>query len=75
MKFIYVEWLDSGGYPGWCGVDQDFKPMPIKSCGVFIHENAETVALASSFDAEGEKADGMICIPKFAITKRKWVKL
>lgn len=76
MKFIYIEWVDSGTFNGWTDIDEANKPpLKIVSCGIFIMETKETVVIANSFNREVDAANGIISIPKACITKRKWVKV
>tara|TARA_R110000765_G_scaffold113476_1_gene205838 strand:+ start:209 stop:451 length:243 start_codon:yes stop_codon:yes gene_type:complete len=76
LKGIYLQWTDSTGMHGWSTLPDDFDLMLITSIGVLVSENNKSITIASSKDdQENPKYDGMICIPKHAIVKRKFLKL
>jgi hypothetical protein len=76
IKAVYLEWIDSTTFPGWRTVAKDLSPMPIVSFGIVASEDKESITIATSQDDQTPPSfEGLLCIPKFAITKRKAVKL
>lgn len=76
MKLIYVEWIDSalltdGGWQSEESLDQ-LEPMHIVTVGHLYRETDTFITVVSSADKHHYSGD--ICIPKLAITKRRWLK-
>lgn len=72
---VIIEWEDSyGTITGWQGIE-DFAPelLKVKSYGVIVHENKDTVSLAQNYAKETEytqeQANGIMVIPRTCIRK------
>ena len=75
-KPIYIEWIDScGGSARW-QFEEDIihEVLTIKTLGFLIKENDTLISVANSIAPETEhqtaQINGVMTIPKIAITKR-----
>lgn len=68
-----IEWIDSCGTNGWTAKERsDLKFMSIKSVGFIIHEDDDSVTIASSYNPN--VCHSPITIPRAAITKMKVIR-
>ena len=72
MEGVYLEWSDSAGVDGWSLLPENFEPLIIRSIGVLVCEDDNSITIATSCDMQDDpKYDGLLCIPKHAIILRK----
>ena len=68
---VYIEWRDSAGVEGW-SEDCELTPAIIQSVGILVSETEDSITLTISQDYNSTpKYDYLLCIPKFAITRRE----
>jgi len=78
---VYLEWVDSQGCtPSWQHISDYTPELPIhKSIGWIIHEDTKSVSITGNIADETEtsyyQANGIMTIPKVAITDRRELKL
>lgn len=70
---VYVEWVDSAGQDGW--VDRQTAlsgsiPSRVRSVGIVLHEDDESITLVTGEDTTHDNVDNPITIPKVAVTRR-----
>ena len=74
LKFKRITWIDSSSIPGggWHspGAIEDLSPVEIKTAGYVVRETKHDITIASQVTEFGA-VSGEVCIPKFAIKKRK----
>ena len=74
MKIKKITWIDSASLSvgGWHHKDdiEQLVPMVMKTAGYVVKETKRSITIASSVSEDGS-ACGEICIPKFAIVKKR----
>lgn len=73
-KAVYIEWIDSTGPAGWQLKDSvDNETDLCRTIGFLVTEDSKAVTISAS---ESEHAvHGPLTIPKFAIRKRRVIRL
>ena len=78
VKAIYLEWVDSAGFPEWQTKEEidELVPYVVRTVGILVKETEETliVAVAETVDM-GEAGfkecyNGIMSIPRVAVTMR-----
>lgn len=75
-KIIYVEWVDSSHNTGWQTAEAALKEdhlLDCKTVGFLIKETDDHLTVAQSSAVDPDQVDGVLTIPKVAITKRKYL--
>lgn len=72
MKAVRLEWVDTCGSDAtWDGTPEDLRPAKILSVGIIVADEEAYLTIGSSCDDNvPPKWDGLLCIPKTAITRR-----
>ena len=74
LKFKRITWIDSASITGggWHSAEDinQLRPLEIKTAGYVVKETKDFITIASQVGEYGF-ASGEVCIPKFAIKKRK----
>ena len=70
---LYVEWDDSESVYGWREPEK-YTPKPIRSIGVVVHRDKNTLVISTSQTEYGKYMDQLL-IPTCAIRKVKKVKV
>ena len=81
LELVYVEWIDSAGYPGWRSLEdiqREATPIVIESVGWVVAENDKSITLVSHVHKDiPEQSENVrygndaLTIPKIAITVRR----
>jgi hypothetical protein len=78
LKPVYLEWLDAGApsEQGWHRRDvvERLSGCHMKTLGFIAKETKDFITIVSHCD-ENQSFEGLICIPRRAITKRRRVRL
>ena len=76
MRTIYVEWIDSSHGSGWTPTEEAIKGAAYFSCitvGFVLVEDDKHLTVTQTHTDDNKQVDGVLSIPKVAITKRKWL--
>lgn len=69
-----VKWVDSRAIFTWTEKDDiDMKISHVTTIGHVVKETKTVLCMAASFDKISEAFDGIMLIPKIAITSRKTI--
>ena len=75
-KYIYLEWKDPASIDEWTyAEDLEIGCPVIKSLGILVTENKETIVVALNRDTESDAYSCIMQIPKNVILKRKYIKI
>ncbi len=76
FKVVYLEWIDSTSHGNtWTSKKsvEELTPEKIQTIGYLIKETPHHITIVTSLSEY--QYGGDICIPKFAITKRKYINV
>lgn len=73
LKLVYVEWLDHVSMEAWEDLKdiENEKPHVIRSVGILINEDKDTLVIFMNADEEAERASMCMVICKPLIIYRK----
>lgn len=71
LKTIYLEWLDPHSEDPWGPIDEvSLKPSIIKTFGILLKENDQSLAVALNVNTENMDTSCVMIIPKSAVQVR-----
>lgn len=76
MRMVYVEWIDSSHGSGWTSAEDAVRGARYFTCatvGFLLIEDDKHLTLAQTHTDDNKQVDGLLSIPKVAISKRKWL--
>lgn len=76
VKMIYVEWVDSSHSSGWVAAEDAIKlagDFKCRTVGFLLVETDEHLTVVQTHTEDVKQVDGVMTIPKVAITKRKYL--
>lgn len=70
LKLVLVEWEDSHHRPGWTSDEANPKPLPCRSVGWLVAQNASAITLSANVSVEETpQRCGDMTIPRRCIVR------